>query len=102
MIHFSVILPNLHTPTVGQTVELLERPVHAPYQVIVVGKDKYNLIREIDWVHFDHADVPFPPAKARNRGAAQAQGEVIAFTAAIALLDPTSCLCWPNGLQTLQ
>lgn len=94
MIHFSVIIPNLHTPTVGQTVESLERQSYAPYQVIVVGMDKYNLIRETDLVHFDHSDVPLPPAKARNRGAAQAQGDVIAFTDA-------DCIARPDWLSVL-
>jgi len=94
MIRFSVVIPNLQTPTVGQTVESLEHQSYTPCQVIVVGMDNHNLIRETDLVHFDHSDVPLLPAKARNRGAAQAQGDVIAFIDA-------DCIAQPDWLSVL-
>jgi len=79
MIRFSVVIPTLNSPTIGQALESLEHQEYPPYQVIVVGMDKYNLIREFDLVHFDCSNIPLSPAKARNRGAAQAGGDVIAF-----------------------
>jgi glycosyltransferase involved in cell wall biosynthesis len=94
MIRFSVIIPNFNTSTVGQTVESLERQAYSPYQVIVVGMDKYNLIRNTSLVYFDRSDVPLSPAKARNRGAAQASGDVIAFIDA-------DCIAQPNWLTVL-
>ncbi|MDP1547599.1 MAG: glycosyltransferase [Anaerolineales bacterium] len=96
MIHFSVVIPNLHTPTVGETVASLEHQTydHAHYEVIVVGMDKYNLVRESDLVHFDRSDVPLSPARARNRGVAQARGDVIVFTDA-------DCLARPDWLAVL-
>lgn len=96
MIYFSIIIPNLHTPTVGETVMSLEHQTYdrAHYQVIVVGMDKYNLVHESDLVHFDCSDAPLSPAKARNRGAKQAHGDVIVFTDA-------DCLAHPNWLVAL-
>jgi glycosyltransferase involved in cell wall biosynthesis len=94
MIRFSVIIPNLNSPTIGQTIESVKRQTYEPYQVIVVGMDQYNQIRETDLVHFDHSEIPLPPAKARNRGAALADGDVIVFIDA-------DCIAQPNWLAIL-
>lgn len=79
---FSVVVPNLHTPNVDQAVESLERQAfeRAGYEVIVVGLDKYKRVRESDVVRFDRSEQALSPAQARNRGAAQARGEIVAFT----------------------
>ena len=56
--------------------------------------DKFNLIKEDDLIRFDESDYPLTPAKARNRGAFKAQGEVITF------LD-ADCAASPNWLTIL-
>ena len=93
---FSVIVPNLHTPTVGETVRALEQQVygHSQFEVIVVGMDKFGLVQESDVVHFDRSERPLSPAQARNRGARQARGEVLVFTDA-------DCLPRPDWLAVL-
>jgi glycosyltransferase involved in cell wall biosynthesis len=96
MIRFSVVIPNLNTPTVGETIASLEKQTydHAYFQVIVVGMDKYNLIHESELVYFDRSDTPLSPARARNRGVQQTRGDVIVFTDA-------DCLARPNWLAVL-
>ncbi|MFH1969180.1 MAG: glycosyltransferase [Verrucomicrobiota bacterium] len=82
MSSFTVIVPNLHTPSVGETVRALERLAYdrTHFQVIVVGMDKFGLVQESDVVYFDRSERPLSPAQARNRGTRQARGEVLAFT----------------------
>lgn len=86
---FSVIVPNLHSPIINLTIDALEKQIftQGDYDITVVGADKYNLVRESDRVHFDQSDVPLSPAQARNRGAAQTNGEIIVFTDADCIPD---------------
>jgi len=94
MIRFSIIIPDLNSPTVGDAVASLECQSFPACQVIVVGMDKFNLVHETGLVHFDQSDIPLSPAKARNRGAAKANGEVIVFMDA-------DCVARPNWLEVL-
>jgi len=82
MITFTVIVPNLNSPFIDQTIQALEQQSFSRdnYQVIVVGMDNYGLVRESDVVYFDRCEHPLSPAQARNRGARKAQGEILAFT----------------------
>jgi len=96
MFSFTVIIPNLHTPSIGETVQALEQQDYdrAQFEVIVVGMDKYGLVRESDVARFDRSERPLSPAQARNRGAGQARGEVLVFTDA-------DCLPRPDWLAAL-
>jgi cellulose synthase/poly-beta-1,6-N-acetylglucosamine synthase-like glycosyltransferase len=58
------------------------------YEVLVVGIDKFGLIKESDLVRFDRSEQPLSPAEARNRGASQTEGEFIVFTDADCIPDP--------------
>ena len=78
---FSVIVPNYNSPMIDRTLESLARQSfdRERYEVIVVGMDQHNLIRESPCVRFDRSAQRLSAAAARNRGAAQADGEVLAF-----------------------
>jgi len=93
---FTVIIPDLHTPNVDQAVRALEDQDYdrSRYEVIVVGIDKFGVVRESDVTHFDRTDHPLSPAQARNRGAAQAGGEILVFTDA-------DCIPHPDWLSVL-
>lgn len=91
---FSVVIPNLHSPSIDSTINSLQdqKYDHDRYEVIVVGMDKYDLVRENRMVHFDRSEQQLSAAQARNRGAQQAVGDVIIFMDA-------DCVANPNLLE---
>ena len=96
MKQFSVIVPNYNSPQIARTIESLERQDFAreSYEVIVVGVDDCQLVRESEQVRFDRSEKRLSPGEARNRGAAQASGEVLAFIDA-------DCIAHPKWLSVL-
>jgi glycosyltransferase involved in cell wall biosynthesis len=78
---FSVIVPNYNSPVVDRTIKSLEQQSFDRdlYEIIVVGTDRYGLVRGSDLVRFDRTEQRLSPAAARNRGAAQASGEILVF-----------------------
>ena len=76
----SIIIPNLHSPIVGQTLQSLEAQDYAgPFEIIVVGQDKYGQVREGGRVRAIVTPQPISPAAARNLGIRSAQGEILVF-----------------------
>ncbi|MFV2043854.1 MAG: glycosyltransferase [Anaerolineales bacterium] len=96
MSFFSVVVPMLYGPGIERLIESLERQTigRAQYEVIIVGMERKERAYTSDLVHFDRTSHPLSPASARNRGAAQAVGDVIAFTDA-------DCVARPNWLAVL-
>lgn len=92
----SVVIPNLHSPIIGVTLESLNRQIYDSerYEVIVVGQDRFGLVQENQRVRFMCSREPLPPSVARNRGAIAATGEILAF------LD-ADCLAHPEWLSVL-
>jgi cellulose synthase/poly-beta-1,6-N-acetylglucosamine synthase-like glycosyltransferase len=90
VIKFSVVIPNLNSPTIDQTIESLENQCfdRDQYEVIVVGMDQPKLVQVSDYVRFDATERPLYPSAARNRGVAQAQGEILAFIDADCIANP--------------
>ena len=90
MKQFSVIVPNYNSPSVDQTIASLERQDfdRDRYEIIVVGTDDYHLIPEGGQVRFIRSKDRISPAAARNRGAACAEGEIVAFIDADCVADP--------------
>ena len=80
-IRYSVIIPNLHSPRIGEVLQALCRQtgIEESYEVIVVGRDKFGQVREEGPVRFLRSERDLNPAEARNRGIAAARGELLFF-----------------------
>lgn len=78
---FSVIIPNLNSTLINQTLDSLETQIYPrdQYEVIVVGLDEPGLVRSSDLVKFDRTERKYSPAEARNRGAYQSKSEILLF-----------------------
>lgn len=79
----SIIIPNLHSPTINQTLDsLLDQEISLPYEIIVVGQDKFGIIDSYQDEHikFIKTVEPTPPALARNLGVASSTGDYLVFT----------------------
>ncbi len=85
----SIIIPNLHSPLIGQVIQALagQTARSAIREVIVVGQDRYGRIPA--GVRFVPTSQPISPAAARNLGARLASGAYLLFLDAdcIAALD---------------
>jgi cellulose synthase/poly-beta-1,6-N-acetylglucosamine synthase-like glycosyltransferase len=91
----SVIIPNLHSPIIEQTLDSLRQQTYpGEFEIIVVGQDRYEQIREDEQVHFIRTSEPAAPAIARNLGIRAARGEILAFTDA-------DCVAQPDWLERL-
>ena len=79
-LQISVIIPNLHSPIIDQTLEsVLAQEIDVPYEVIVVGQDKFDLVAQYKNVQFIQTPKPVGAAEARNIGIRQSQGEWLFF-----------------------
>jgi len=91
----SIIIPNLHSPIVDQTIEsVLGQKTDLPLEVIVVGMDKYNLVEKYDQVRFIQTPQPVGAAEARNIGIRAAQGEWLLF------ID-SDCIAQAGWIETM-
>lgn len=93
----SVVIPNLHSPVVGEVLSALLKQagdVPASLEVWVVGQDRYGQVRPSERVHMLTTAQPVPPAEARNLGATAAQGETLIF------LD-SDCVPQPGWLSAM-
>jgi glycosyltransferase involved in cell wall biosynthesis len=93
-IAYSVVIPNLHSPKIGEVLEALLRQggVQEPFEILVVGRDRHGLVRRYEnedpRVRFLESERDLTPAEARNRGIRQASGEGILFIDADCIADP--------------
>ena len=87
----SVIIPNLHSTFIDQTLQALHQQTVnlANVEVLVVGLDGPNLVGENNLVRLIDTGKPATPAQARNIGIQQAQGGILCFTDADCLPAPT-------------
>jgi GT2 family glycosyltransferase len=86
----SIVIPNLHSPVIGQVLEALRTQDYDldQVEVLVMGLDRHKLVREDDLVQFVSTGEPVPPARARNLGAAAVQGEKLIFLDADCVPQP--------------
>jgi GT2 family glycosyltransferase len=79
-VKISVIIPNLHSPIVDKTIEsVLAQKTDQPFEVIVVGMDKWGLVERYPEIQFIKTPKPVGAAEARNIGIRAAQGEWFLF-----------------------
>jgi cellulose synthase/poly-beta-1,6-N-acetylglucosamine synthase-like glycosyltransferase len=92
----SVIIPNLHSPVIGQVLSKLRRQDYdlSQVEVLVVGLDCHRQVLDDDLVQFISTGRPIPPAQARNLGVAAARGRTLVF------LD-ADCVPADNWLRAL-
>lgn len=91
----SIIIPNLHSPILDQTLEsVIAQQTDLPYEIIVVGKDKYGIVNQFPEVFFIDTGKPVGASTARNIGIGKAKGEWLVFIDA-------DCIAQPNWLTTL-
>jgi GT2 family glycosyltransferase len=85
----SIIIPNLHSPMIDQTIEsVLKQETDIPYEIIVVGMDKWNLVEQFSEVKFIQTPAPVGAAEARNIGIKDAQGEWLLFIDSDCIAQP--------------
>ncbi len=92
----TIVIPNLHSPTVHKTIHALLNQTVNPsmYEVIIVGMDKWGLIADSGSVHFDQTEKPISQAAARNRGAFSAKGDILVFVDA-------DCIPYSDWLEVI-
>jgi glycosyltransferase involved in cell wall biosynthesis len=75
----SVIIPNLHSPLIGDVIAAIAGQTGRRLigEILVVGQDRYGLVK----LPARHIETPRPvsAARARNLGAAAAQGDYLVF-----------------------
>lgn len=94
-VRISVVIPNLHSPIVDQTIEsVLSQQTDLLFEVIVVGMDQWGLVEKYPEVRFIKTPTPVGAAEARNIGIQAAQGEWLFF------ID-SDCIAQPGWMETL-
>lgn len=84
----SVIIPNLHSPLIGEVIDAITSQTERRLisEIVVVGQDRHRLIQP----PARHVETPHPvaAARARNLGAAHAQGDYLLFIDADCIAAP--------------
>lgn len=93
-IAYSVVIPDLHSPRIGDVLDALWRQdrVDESYEILVVGRDRYGLVRQHEAedkrIRFLESERDLNPAEARNCGINAARGKLIFFLDADCVADP--------------
>lgn len=84
----SVVIPNLHSPLIGEVVHAVERQTARAHirEIIVVGQDRYGQVPAS--ARFIATPQPVSASAARNLGAAHASGQHILFIDADCVAAP--------------
>lgn len=88
----SVIIPNLHSALIGDVIDAIMRQRAHLAEVIVVGQDRYELVRPP--ARFIETPRPVSAARARNLGARAARGAWLLF------ID-SDCIAAPDLIERM-
>src|SRR3990170_6877912 len=84
-IDYSVVIPNLNSPRIGEVLDALCRQegVNGAYEILVVGRDRFGLVKQHEKkgekVRFLESERNLNPAEARNLGIRAARGRLVFF-----------------------
>lgn len=95
----SIIIPNLHSPLIGEVIAALRAQTASIDEIIVVGQDRYGQVQPDALVRFIRTERPVSAAVARNLGAAAAHGAVLLFVDADCILAPDAAAQLLTALQ---
>ena len=88
-VEVSIIIPNLHSPVVGQTLNSLAAQTWSgSVEIIVVGQDRHGLVTERPGLRHVVTSTPVSPACARNLGIRESSGNVLVFIDADCVAEP--------------
>ncbi|MBI5194534.1 MAG: glycosyltransferase [Nitrospirae bacterium] len=98
---YSIIIPNLHSPRIGEVLEALYRQSGidgSEVEIIVVGQDKYGLVKrhaaKDKRIMFLETERVLNPAEARNKGIKEARGKLV-------FLIDADCIASKNWMAVL-
>jgi GT2 family glycosyltransferase len=86
----SIVIPNLNSPMIDQTLSSLRNQAHdmSLVEIIVVGMDEPGLVAAGELIRHIETPRPLSPAKARNLGIRESRGGIICLTDADCIADP--------------
>jgi len=88
-VKISIIIPNLHSPIIDRTItSVLAQETNLPFEVIVIGMDKFNLVEKFGEVQYIKTTSAIGAAEARNIGIKEAHGEWLFFIDSDCIAQP--------------
>lgn len=86
----SVVIPNLHSPVIHQTLAALSQQTFpiGSVEVVVVGLDRYSHVSRFPWARLLDTGQPVGAARARNLGVRATHGHGVVFLDADAVPRP--------------
>lgn len=76
----SIIIPSLNSPVIDRVIAaVVPQMQNYAAEVLIVGRDEPGIIPTLPFVRFIDTGTPVGPAAARNRGVAEAHGEICCF-----------------------
>ncbi len=87
---FSIVIPNLNSPVLGQTLAALDAQTWPKddMEVVVVGQDRYGYVARFPFAHLIDTGRPTSSARNRNLGIRATSGDVVVFLDADGLPNP--------------
>lgn len=81
-IEVSIVIPNLNSPIIDKTIASVKNQSYDPHkiEIIVVGQDRFGLIKEDERVKFIQTEYKATCGKATDIGCRHASGKVLFFT----------------------